>query len=75
MLFRSRGFMAPPETPKEIVDKLEAAFKKVYENPEFIKVVEDELGFGASLVGSDELEKFVVERYPIQKGLNDLIKE
>lgn len=69
-----RGFMASPETPKEIVEILEKALKEVYDNPEFISLVEEQLGFQAMFVGAKDLETFIAERYPIQESLYNLIK-
>lgn len=70
-----RGFMAPKGTPKEIINKLEAALKDVSENPEFIKLLEENLGYQAQFVGADELEAYIEERWPIQESLYKLIAE
>ena len=40
----NRGWVAPKGTPPAVIAKIEAAIKKVTENPEFKKKIEDELG-------------------------------
>ncbi len=40
----NRGWVAPKGTPPAIIAKVEAALKKVTENPEFKKKIEDEMG-------------------------------
>ncbi len=40
----NRGWVAPKGTPAPIIAKIEAALKKVCDNPEFKKKIEDEMG-------------------------------
>lgn len=56
-----RGVAVPPGTPKEVVDKLAAAFKKANEDPEFVKQM-TELGFDLVWKGPAEYEKWIKER-------------
>jgi len=56
-----RGVSAPPGTPKEMVDILAAAFRKINENPEFIKKMEP-LGFTLLFWGPEEYNKRIKER-------------
>lgn len=56
-----RGVSAPPGTPKEAVDILAAAFKKINENPEFIEKMEP-LGFTLLFWGPEEYNKKIEER-------------
>jgi len=63
-----RGVVAPPGTPKEIVDILDSAFKKVSENPEFIKQMEA-LGFSPFYWGAEEYSKEIKEGIEYYKNL------
>ena len=51
-----RGISCPPDTPPEIIAKLETALKEVYEDPEFISVAQDKLGFVPRFLTSEELQ-------------------
>ena len=51
-----RGFAVTPGTPDEIVDYLEAKIKEVYDNPEFIDYMNNELGFNTVWTGHDDYE-------------------
>lgn len=63
-----RGVCAPPGTPKEIVDILDSAFKKVNENPEFIAQMEP-LGFSLLYWGAEEYDKVIKERTEYYQNL------
>lgn len=63
-----RGVCAPPGTPKEIVDILDSAFRKVNENPEFIAQMEP-LGFTLLYWGAEEYEKQIKEKTEYYKKL------
>ena len=70
-----RGFFAPPETPAEIVEKLETAIAESCKDEAFISLMENDLGYSVEFVGSDELEAMIAERLPIQEKLWELIQE
>ena len=53
-----RGVAVPPGTPKDIVDKLAAAFKKANEDPEFVKQMTS-LGFDLVWKGPEEYENWI----------------
>ncbi|MPM92337.1 hypothetical protein SDC9_139472 [bioreactor metagenome] len=52
----NRGFAAPKGTPKEIIDILADAFKKVSEDPEYIAEMKN-LGLPAKYLGPEEFGK------------------
>ncbi len=56
-----RGVAVPPGTPKDIVNKLAAAFKKANEDPAFVKTMTD-LGFDLLWKGPEEYESWIKER-------------
>jgi tripartite-type tricarboxylate transporter receptor subunit TctC len=53
-----RGVAAPPDTPDEIVARLEAAFAAVSTNPEFRREME-ELGFVVHAIGAAEFAEYL----------------
>ncbi|MDA3950439.1 MAG: tripartite tricarboxylate transporter substrate binding protein [Spirochaeta sp.] len=53
-----RGVAAPPDTPDEIVARLEAAFEAVSTNPEFRREME-ELGFVVHTIGAAEFAEYL----------------
>lgn len=55
----NRGWVAPKGTPRPIIAKVEAAIKKVTENPEFKKKIEDELGSEVVFMPSDKYGTFL----------------
>lgn len=67
--FSSRGIAAPKGTPKEIVDKLAAAFEKAINDPEHIKKMAD-LGLDVRFMGPEEYVKFLQE---YEKTLKELL--
>ena len=58
----ARGIAAPKGTPKEIVQILEAAFRKAVEDPDHVKKM-DEMGLPLRFMGSAEYSKFLEEEY------------
>jgi len=56
------GIVGPPGLPKPIVTTLENAFKKAYEDPEFIKVMR-RLNMPTVWRNSEEFRKYIAERY------------
>jgi tripartite-type tricarboxylate transporter receptor subunit TctC len=58
-----RGVAAPPNTPKAVIDRLAAAFKRANEDPEFVKQM-TEMGFDLLWMGPEEYTKYVNDRIP-----------
>lgn len=56
------GIVGPPNLPKPIVAKLENAFKKAFEDPEFIEVMK-KMNMPRMWRNSEEFKKHIVERY------------
>jgi len=69
-----RGVLAPKGTPRPIVTKLAAAFKKVTEDPSFIEMVK-KFGDGANYLGPEEFSKFWREEYEARKELAKIYKK
>jgi len=63
-----RGVAAPPGTPKEIVERLASAFKKINFNPEFQKKM-TEMGFDLLWWGPDEYNAEIKKRTEYYKKL------
>lgn len=63
-----RGVAAPPGTPKEVVEKLAAAFKQVNFNPEFQKKM-NALGFDLIWLGPQEYSDFIKQREEYYRNL------
>lgn len=69
-----RGISCPPDTPPEIIAKLETALKEVYEDPEFISVAQDKLGFVPRFLTSEEITNIIKERRPVHERIfNEII--
>jgi tripartite-type tricarboxylate transporter receptor subunit TctC len=69
-----KGVAAPKGTPRPIIDKLAAGFKKMMENTqaiESLKKLGDEFGY----LGPDEFEKFWREDYQVFKKLAETLKK
>lgn len=56
-----RGIAVPAGTPEPVIKKLEEAFKKVTENPEFKKFAED-MGANIEFRGAKEFDQFIAEQ-------------
>ncbi|SMB90577.1 Tripartite-type tricarboxylate transporter, receptor component TctC [Thermanaeromonas toyohensis ToBE] len=56
-----RGIAVPAGTPEPVIKKLEEAFKKVAENPEFKKFAE-EMGANIEFRGAKEFDRFIAEQ-------------
>jgi tripartite-type tricarboxylate transporter receptor subunit TctC len=56
-----RGLLVTPDTPAEVVSYLEGKLKEVYDNPEFIKLLEDKLGFLPVWTSSADFKKLSAE--------------
>jgi len=54
-----RGISAPKGTPADIVKKLEAAFQKGAETPEFVEISKKN-GFNINFMGKAEFEKYMI---------------
>ena len=63
-----RGVAAPPGTPKEVIDKLAAAFKQVNSNPEF-QTKMNSMGFDLIWLGPQEYNDFIKQREEYYKNL------
>ena len=63
-----RGVAAPPGTPREIVERLASAFKKINFNPEFQKKM-TEMGFDLLWWGPDEYNAEIQKRTEYYKKL------
>jgi tripartite-type tricarboxylate transporter receptor subunit TctC len=66
----TRGFIAAPGTPREVLEYLEAAMWEVFQDPEFQSRLREDLGFYTSWMGIDESAAFMAERVPIQTELS-----
>lgn len=73
-LFVVRGiFLAPPNTPKEIVTTLEKAIQKATIDPEFIKAAENS-GVIVDFKPTSQLNKLIEGDYELLTKYKDLIK-
>jgi len=70
----SYAFAAPAGTPREVVEILDAAFKKVLADPEIKKKMED-TGVVPRYMGADDLAKYWADMEPTLKPLIDLAKK
>ncbi|MBT1248269.1 hypothetical protein AS157_09105 [Thermosipho sp. 1244] len=61
-----RGVAVPKGTPKDIIQTLEKAIKKIYESDEF-KEFMNKNGFGMTWRGSEEFYNFVKEQDQVWK--------
>lgn len=68
-----RGVAVPPETSEEVVDTLAASLKKVHDDPEIAKKM-DNLGFVREDMGPAEATKFTDEQKVTQKKLLEEFK-
>ncbi len=55
----NRGWVAPKGTPMPIILKIEAALKKVSENPAFKKKIEDEMGSVVKFMPHDQYAQYL----------------
>jgi tripartite-type tricarboxylate transporter receptor subunit TctC len=69
-----RGALAPKETPRAIVDKLAAAFKKMTEDKSVVAMI-NKLGDEVNYMGPEEFTKFWREEYETQKELGKTFKK
>lgn len=70
-----RGFAVPKDTPKEVVDKLSAAFKKAAENPDYAKEMK-QLGLPAKYADGSEYARMIKEQYDTYKELaKDIVEK
>ena len=65
----TRGIWAPADTPKPIIDKLEAAFVKAAEKPEFKKIFQDDMGIEPVAWDSATTRAWVDKNASYYKGL------
>ena len=69
-----RGTLAPKGTPRAVVDKLAAAFKKMTEDKSVVPMV-NKLGDEINYMGPDEFTKFWREEYETQRELGKIFKK
>ncbi len=69
-----RGVVAPKGTPRAVVDKLAAAFKKMTEDKSVVPMIK-KLGDEINYLGPDEFAKFWREEYDTQKELGKMFKK
>lgn len=69
-----RGIIAPKGTPRPIIDKLGAAFKKMTEDPS-VKAMMQKTGQGIQFMGPEEFAKFWRADYEVYKELKSLFKK
>lgn len=69
-----RGVLAPKNTPRPIIEKLAAGFKKMTENPSVLKIIQ---GFGDEInyLGPDEFGKVWRAEYNVDKELGKMFKK
>ncbi|MEI7672793.1 MAG: tripartite tricarboxylate transporter substrate binding protein [Deltaproteobacteria bacterium] len=68
-----KGIMAPPKTPRPIIDKLALGFKKMLENKNSLDTIH-KLGDNFHYLGPDEMTKVWREEYDLQKELGKSFK-
>jgi len=66
-----RGFWAPPKTPKEITEKLEAAFEKVANDTDFINFVVNDLNYNSTWMDGETTRNMLESIYPKYKKIID----
>lgn len=64
----NRGFFFPKGTPEDVVKKVSDALKRVSENPEFVKEIE-EMGVKVNYKGSEEYASFLKEDLEYLEGV------
>jgi tripartite-type tricarboxylate transporter receptor subunit TctC len=69
-----RGVLAPKGTPRALVDKLAAAFKKMTEDKSVVPMI-NKLGDEIDYLGPDEFAKAWREEYETQKELGKMFKK
>jgi tripartite-type tricarboxylate transporter receptor subunit TctC len=68
------GILAPKGTPREIIDKLDAAIKKMVEDKFFVENMK-KMGQGVSYMGSDEFNRVWRNEYEYNKELGKMLKK
>ena len=69
-----RGTLAPKGTPRVVVDRLAAAFKKMGEDKSVVPMI-NKLGDEINYLGPDEFAKFWREEYETQRELGKIFKK
>jgi putative tricarboxylic transport membrane protein len=69
-----RGIVAPKGTPRPVIDKLGAAFKKMTDDAS-VKTMMEKTGQGIQFMGPDEFAKFWRADYEVYKDLKNLFKK
>jgi len=68
-----RGVLAPKGTPRPIVDKLTAGFKKISEDPAFVSMIQ-KMGDDVQYLGPDEFTKVWRGDYEAQKEVGKMFR-
>jgi tripartite-type tricarboxylate transporter receptor subunit TctC len=69
-----RGVLAPKGTPRPVVDKLAAAFKKMTEDKSVVPMIK-KLGDEINYLGPDEFSKFWRDEFETQRELGKMFKK
>jgi tripartite-type tricarboxylate transporter receptor subunit TctC len=69
-----RGFFAPPGTHQEIVKIWEEELKKMNQDPEFVKEIEDTFQFNTSFLSAQETKNLLNEMYPKWKAFMEEVE-
>ena len=64
----NRGYFFPKGTPKEIVKAMNDAMKKVAENPDYIKEMED-MGVNVNYMGTEDYTKYLEDDVAYLEGM------
>jgi len=69
-----QGILAPKATPRPIIDKLGATFKKMLEDPSFVGVLKT-VGEQVNYLGPDEFNKLWRSEFESYKNLSKMLKK
>jgi tripartite-type tricarboxylate transporter receptor subunit TctC len=69
-----KAIMAPKGTPRPVIDKLAAAFKKMLENPQVVETIE-KLGEPVEFQGPDEFAKYWRAEYSAYREMGKIFKK
>jgi tripartite-type tricarboxylate transporter receptor subunit TctC len=69
-----KAIMAPKGTPRPVVEKLAAAFKKMLETPQVVEAIR-KLGDDVEYQGPDEFAKYWRAEYETYKELGKVFKK
>lgn len=69
-----RGYFVAPKTPKNIIDSYAILFKKITENPEFIKFVEEDLGSQVLFKSPEDIKTLAKEQFADRQRIYNHLK-